>query len=120
MDAQFDFEKLIVFQKTRRLIVPVYQIANSFPADERFALTNQIKRAAVSVASNIAEGNSRRSPRDKCHFLRIAHGSLMELMSQLIIGADLKFYAESDLEPVRKEIVEISRMISSMIGKFLN
>lgn len=77
----YSFERLDVWQKTRLLVKLVYTLTQKFPKEELFGLPSQIRRVIVSVSSNIAEGNSRFSPKDKAHFLSIAYGSLMEVLS---------------------------------------
>jgi four helix bundle protein len=91
MRKQFPFEKLEVWQDARKLVAGVYQCARSFPKDERFGLTSQVTRAAVSVANNLAEGCGRSSFKDQAHFSNQSHGSLMETASELIIATDLGF-----------------------------
>jgi len=85
---QFRFEKLTVWQSARRLGAEVYTATQSFPMDELFGLTSQLRRAAVSIAANIAEGSGRNSDRDFAHFLEIAYGSAMELAALLHVAAD--------------------------------
>ena len=77
------FKNLIVWQKAMELVRMVYQLSKAFPQDERYALTDQLKRAAVSIPSNIAEGNGRTSNKDYAHFLAIARGSLFETLTQI-------------------------------------
>ena len=98
MRKQFPFEKLEVWQDARRLVAGVYQCSRRFPRDERFGLTSQMTRAAVSVANNLAEGCGRSSFRDQAHFSNLAHGSLMETASDLIIGTDLDFASAHDTD----------------------
>lgn len=88
---QFAFEKLDVWKEARKLVKNIYISTKSFPKSEQFGITNQIRRAAVSVPSNIAEGVSRTTGKDQAHFTSIAFGSLMELTNQLMISVDLGF-----------------------------
>lgn len=88
---RFRFQKLDVWQDARRLNLEVYQLARAFPASEQFALTSQVHRAAVSIASNIAEGSGRNSDRDFAHFLEQSYGSAMELASHLFLARDLRY-----------------------------
>jgi four helix bundle protein len=85
---KFRFEKLTVWQSARRLAGEVYAVSKAFPRDEAFGLTSQIRRAAVSIAANIAEGSGRNSDADFAHFLEIAYGSAMEVGSMLYIATD--------------------------------
>ena len=100
-EVVFRFEKLDVWQLARALIVEVYRLTNEFPHEERFGLTAQVRRSAVSVASNIAEGSGRNSDRDFAHFLEMSYGSLMEVVAQLTAAHDLGYVHESKLTEFR-------------------
>lgn len=110
----FNFEKLEVWQDSRKLVKKIYLITSSFPDEEKFGLTSQLRRAAVSISSNIAEGNSRFSHKDKSHFTEIAYTSLMEVVNQLIIATDLNYINEDTLSKVKKLIELISRKLSGL------
>ena len=90
-EYQFGFEKLKVWQNSRELIVSVYKITNDFPKEEKYCLADQIRRAVISVASNLAEGSSRISVKDQAHFTNLAYSSLMEVLNQLYISNDLNY-----------------------------
>ena len=90
------FEKLEAYQLSREYVRLIYQISEHFPAKEDYALTSQIRRAVVSVTSNIAEGTSRTSKKDKVHFLEIAYGSLLETVSQLQVAMDVGYITEAE------------------------
>jgi len=92
----------------------VYKATKSFPKEEMFCLTSQIRRAVISISSNIAEGFSRNSVKDKCKFYTIALGSLTELQNQLLIGRDLKYLAENDFQNVAQQTVRVSKLISGL------
>ena len=94
----FNFEKLETWHKAIAFADLVYEVSRGFPSDERFGLTNQMRRAAVSISSNIAEGSSRSSRNDYARFLEIATGSLFEVVSQSFIGKRQKFLSESDFQ----------------------
>jgi len=79
---QFSFEKLVVWQKSKDLSIHIYRITSSFPKEEKFGLISQLRRCAVSIASNLAEGSGRNSSKDKARFSEIAYGSLLELLNQ--------------------------------------
>jgi len=87
----FSFEKLTVWQKARELSSVIYRLTIRFPADERFGLISQMRRCSVSISSNIAEGTSRHSAKDKARFTEISYGSTMELLNQIILSKDLNF-----------------------------
>ena len=115
MDGFF-YEELVVWQKAMELVRLVYQVTRRFPVDERFALTDQLRRAVVSIPSNIAEGNGRGSNKDYAHFLSIARGSLYETMTQLRIAKDLGYL--DDYSQSEDIAVEIGRMLGAMLKKY--
>ncbi len=111
------YQDLLVWQKAVTLTSDVYKTTGLFPDDERFSLTQQIKRSAVSVPSNIAEGWGRNTDKSFGHFLSIAKGSLYELQTQLIIANRLEYINEQTLNELDSKIVEISKMTSSLMKK---
>ena len=108
------FKNLIVYQKSKELVKQVYALLKQFPDDERFALCGQMRRAAISVPSNIVEGMARLSSKDQAHFLNIAYGSLMELYAQLDMAHDLGYLSEDDFIKIETHIDEIDKMIVSL------
>lgn len=108
------FKNLIVYQKSKELVKQVYALLKQFPDDERFALCGQLRRAAISVPSNIVEGMARLSTKDQSHFLNIAYGSLMELYAQLDIAHDLGYVSDDDFTKIEVHIDEIDKMIVSL------
>jgi len=110
----FGFEKLVVWKKSIDLADDVYRLTRQFPDYEKFGLANQMRRAVVSISSNIAEGSSRESQKDFARFLRIAYGSLMELISQLHIAQRQSFIEKEDARQLYKDADEIARMISGL------
>ena len=108
------FKNLIVYQKSKELVKQVYALLKQFPDDERFALCGQMRRAAISVPSNIVEGMARLSTKDQSHFLNIAYGSLMELYAQLDIAHDLGYLTEDEFIKIETQIDEIDKMIVSL------
>ena len=108
------FKNLIVYQKSKELVKQVYALLKQFPDDKRFALCGQMRRAAISVPSNIVEGMARLSTKDQSHFLNIAYGSLMELYAQLDIAHDLGYVSEDDFAKIEVNIDEIDKMIVSL------
>ena len=105
---------LVVYQKSKELVIFVYKMLAEFPDAERFALCGQMRRAVVSVPSNIAEGMGRLSDKDQAHFLNIAYGSLMEVYAQLDIAHDLGYINNEMFNQVENDVEEISKMISTM------
>ena len=110
----FNFEKLDVWQKAIDLADTVYTVTRTFPAEERFGLTNQLRRAAVSVSSNIAEGASRRSKTDFARFIEISTGSVFEVASQLFVASRQRFLDEKDFQRIYTDSQEIGRMLSGL------
>ncbi|MEE9362295.1 MAG: four helix bundle protein [Cellulophaga sp.] len=114
MSYQFSFEKLTVWQDSKELVKMIYQITKGFPNDEKFGLTNQLRRASISIASNLAEGTSRRTNKDKAHFTTMSYSSLMEVLNQLIIVKELNLLKEGDYINIREQIVKISNKLNAL------
>ena len=122
-ESKFSFEKLEVWQETRKLVSEIYRLVGKFPKEEKYALSDQIRRAIVSVPSNIAEGTGRGSLKEQIHFVEIAFGSLMEAYCQLQLASDLRFIQEEDLANIKPRISSISNMLIGLrasIRKRLN
>ena len=111
---QFGFEKLEVWQEAKKLTVEIYRLTEKFPEREKFGLTNQLRRASVSVAANIAEGATRSSAKEQAHFSSISYGSLMETMSHLITSVDLNFMTDEELSLLRSMIQPLSLKINNL------
>ena len=111
----FSFENLIVWQESRELAKQVYSVTKSFPQSELFGITNQIRRCAVSVPSNIAESTGRVHTKEKQQFLAIAYSSLIELLNQLILSTDFGFLDEGIFEnEIRPKIHRISYKLNNL------
>lgn len=106
------FKELEIWKRSRVFCSSIYSLTALFPDSEKFGLTNQLRRASVSVPSNIAEGSSRKSNKDFSRFLQIALGSCYEIETQLLIAFDLEFISREDLNRISKELSEIIKMIS--------
>lgn len=113
------FKDLLVWQKSVSLVEVVYNFTSSFPKEEIYGLTSQMRRASISIASNIAEGSSRKTTKEFIRFLSIANGSLMELETQLIIAEKLQMLSKNNCGLAIEKIDEISRMINSLINSLL-
>ncbi len=109
------FRDLKAWQKSVDLVTEIYKTTQRFPKEEIYGLSIQLRRASVSVASNIAEGKGRYSDKDFVHFLRQAQGSLFELDTQLTIANRLGYLGEADLSQLEKRTNEIGRMVSGLI-----
>lgn len=118
---EFSFEKLVIWQNARCLVKEVYEVVANFPPHERYGLTDQLRRAVVSIASNIAEGSGRYSVKEKVHFTEIAYGSLMEVICQLTLAVDLGLTNDSELISIRNIAEGLGRQLSayrrSMLAK---
>jgi four helix bundle protein len=110
----FNFEKLEVWRKAIEFADQVYALTRSFPENERFGLTNQMRRAAVSISSNIAEGSSRASKSDFARFIQIAGGSIFEVVSQATIARRQKFLSEEAFQHLYAVAEEQSKMLSGL------
>lgn len=110
-----NYRELIAWQKAMDLVARIYQITESFPKTETFGLTNQMRRAAVSIPSNIAEGQGRSTTKDFMHFLHIARGSLQELETQVTIAQRLGFITEAAQMELTTNICEIVRILSGLL-----
>lgn len=116
------FKQLLVWQKGHVLVIDIYKCTELFPSSEKFGLSNQLRRAAVSITSNIAEGFSRRSKNEKLQFYSIAHGSLTEVENQILIAKDVGFMNNKVYIQLDNKINEVHKMLNSLIQstKLLN
>ena len=110
----FNFEKLETWQKAIQFADLIYRLTKGFPDEERFGLTSQMRRPAVSISSNVAEGSSRHSHDDYGRFVEIATGSLFEVLSQSFIGRNQGFLADADFQLIYNAAEEQSRMLSGL------
>ena len=108
------FTKLQVWQRSHQLVLEIYRATRSFPLEERFGLVSQLRRSAVSVPTNIAEGSKRASSRDYARLLNIAEGSLAEIEYLLILSHDLDLVSEKASTAMLKEADEIARMLNAL------
>ena len=108
---------LLVWQRSMDLVETVYRLTANFPPVEQWGLVSQMRRAAISVPSNIAEGFGRQATGEYRHHLSIGRGSLLELETQILLGKRLKYLQPSDSDSILKEIDEISRMLATLIAK---
>ena len=110
----YSFEKLECWQQARQLAVWIFQITKNFPAEEKFGIISQMRRASISIASNIAEGTSRKTAKDQAHFSTIAYSSTIELLNDLIITYDLNFLNTEMYEQGRAMIEKQTLLISGL------
>jgi len=111
---RFSFEKLDVWKESVDFTKSIYLQTKTFPESEKFGLISQLRRASVSIASNLAEGTSRNTNKDKAHFTTLAFSSLMEVLNQLIISKELNFISEEDYIKLREDIGKISNMLNAL------
>lgn len=110
----FSFEKLEVWIEAKKLSKEIYLITANFPATEKFGLISQLRRASISIASNIAEGSARKSYKDKAHFSTMAFSSAVEVLNQLIISFELNFISEIDYLRLRKQIESVTNKLNAL------
>ena len=110
-----DFHQVKVWAKAHRLVLNVYRATQRFPSEERFGLTLQLRRAAVSVPSNIAEGCGRSGERELAHFMNIAAGSISEVEYQLILARDLGYVPHDSYNQLNEQVNEVKRMLNSFL-----
>lgn len=110
-----NFTDLIVYQKAHVLVLKVYKTTSVFPKEEIFGITSQMRRSAISITSNIAEGFGRNHARDKQQFYAIAKGSVLELQSQILISCDLKFIKQELSKELNENILEITKLLAGII-----
>ena len=114
MKYEFSFEKLEVWKESVNLTKLIYSITSEFPEHEKYGLISQLRRASISISSNLAEGTSRVTNKDRAHFTTIAFSSLMEVLNQLILAKELNFISEEKYDKLRIEIGKISRMLNAL------
>lgn len=110
----YPFENLEVWKRSRKLVSDVYLLLSGFPSFERFGLCDQIRRAVISIPSNIAEGSARISAKEQLRFIDYSYGSLMEVYCQLILANDLKYISEVQLSEIKEQVETIGKLINGM------
>ena len=114
----FGYRKLVAYQKAKEVVKRTYKLLKKFPAEERFAMCDQLRRASLSITSNIAEGVNRFSVKDKAHFIEIAYGSLMEVSSQFEIAEKLEYISSEDRLSMDMLIEEDARLLSGLLNSY--
>jgi len=115
----YSFENLKAWQEARILVKEVYLLIQKYPKYEQYALCDQIRRAVISVPSNIVEGNIKKSEKEKIHFLEIAYGSLMEVYCQIILSKDLKYIDDENFNKIKEKIENVSKLLSGLKNSLL-
>ena len=119
MEYKYSFEKLEVWNDARNLVKIIYLQTDNFPEKERFGLSSQMQRAAVSIVSNITEGVSRNSVKEKIRFVELAYGSLMELYCQLYVSVDLDYLTPDTFTLIKAEIDKIANKANALKRSFI-
>ena len=114
----FGYRKLIAYQKAKEVVKRTYKLLKKFPPEEKFAMCDQLRRASISITSNIAEGVNRFSIKDKSHFIEIAYGSLMEVSSQFEIAEELGYISTDDRQNMDQLIEDDARLLSGLLNSY--
>lgn len=114
----FGYRKLIAYQKAKDVVKRTYKVIKKFPSEERYALSDQLRRASLSITSNIAEGVNRYSVKDKAHFIEMAYGSLMEVSSQFEIAEELGYITTEERMSMDELIREVARLLSGLQNSY--
>ena len=109
------FTDLVTWREGHKLVLEIYKITKNFPREELFGLSNQIRRAAVSITSNVAEGFSRKSNKEKVQFYCIARGSVTEVQNQLLIARDVDYLDNENFQKIAKQTINIHKLINGLI-----
>jgi len=117
---EYSFEKLEVWKESMKLVKMIYDVTKSFPISEKYGLTSQLRRATVSISSNLAEATSRISNKDKAHFTTLSFSSAMEVLNQILIAKELEFLSEEKYLEIRKKISKITNMLNSLRKSQIN
>ena len=114
----FGYRKLIAYQKAKEVVKRTYKLLKKFPSEERYAMCDQLRRASVSITSNIAEGVNRYSVKDKSHFIEMAFGSLMEVSSQFEIAEELDYITTEERMNMDELVKEVARLLSGLQNSY--
>ncbi len=120
METKYNYKQLEVYKESKQLVKMVYVLLKKFPKEEQYALCDQLRRAVISVPSNVAEGLGRYSVKEQVHFFEIAYGSLREVDCQIEVACDLEYITKAEMEEASKLINHVSALISGLRAKRLN
>lgn len=118
-EAKYSYKNLDAYKEAKTLVLQVYSLLKKFPKEEQYALCDQLRRAVISVSSNIAEGSGRTSAKDQAHFFEMAFGSLMEVNCQIDIAHDLGYISKDDVENIEMHVKSISALLSGLRRKIM-
>lgn len=119
MEKKYNYKDLDAYKESKALVILVYALIKKFPREEQYALCDQLRRAVISVPSNIAEGSGRTSSKDQAHFFEMAFGSLMEVNCQIDIAHDLGYITKKEVERVEQHVKAIAALLSGLRRKLL-
>ena len=117
---EYSFERLEVWKESVELVKMIYEVTKSFPVSEKYGLTSQLRRTTVSISSNLAEGTSRVTNKDKAYFTTLSFSSTMEVLNQILIAKELGFISEDNYLELRKNISKITNMLNSLRKSQIN
>lgn len=115
-----NFTDLNSWKEAHKLVLSIYTATKTFPNDEKFCLTSQLRRAAISIVSNIAEGFGRNTAKDKAQFYAISKGSVLEVQAQLLVAKDLEYLSENDFQDTQKQILIVQKLLSGLVASAMN
>ena len=118
-EAKYSYKNLDLYKEAKILVMMVYKLLKQFPKEEQYALCDQLRRAVISIPSNVAEGSGRTSMKDQAHFIEIAFGSLMEVDCQIDIACDLEYITQENLSKICIQISRVAAMLSALRNKCL-
>ena len=119
-DAKYSYKNLEAYKESKTLVKQVYALLKKFPKEEQYALCDQLRRAVISVPSNIAEGSGRYSAKEQLHFIEIAYGSLLEVECQLDIAHDIKYISDDEYSSAENQIGKVASLLSGLRSKRLS
>ena len=119
MEKKYNYKNLAAYKESKALVIIVYKLLKKFPKEETYALSDQLRRAVVSVPSNLAEGSGRTSAKDQAHFFEMAYGSLMEVSCQIDIAHDLCYITQEEVDHVEQQVGIIAALLSGLRSKCL-
>ena len=120
MDAKYDYKNLDAYKESKILVRMIYEMLKQFPKEETYALCDQLRRAVISVPSNLAEGCGRYSSKEQLHFLEIAFGSLLEVECQMDIAHDIEYIMDAQLADINSQIRKVAALLSGLRNKRMN
>ena len=120
MNQKYHFKNLDAYKESKKLVKMVYGLLKQFPKEEQYALCDQLRRAVISVPSNIVEGSGRTSAKDQAHFIEMAYGSLMEVECQIDIAYDLSYISQDNINKVEELIDVVAALLSVLRNKYLS